>query len=85
MTDENLTLKDDGATITRIHIRDREADCMSHTSFGQSGYPRRDEEDASTVSRAQDLCRAAILHMVRGGALPNWDEVVLGRGYRRYR
>ena len=40
------------------------------------------EADAGTVSRAQDLCRGAILHMVREGVLPNWDEVVLGRGYR---
>ena len=40
------------------------------------------EEDAGTVGRAQELCRGAILHMVREGALPNWDEVVQGRGYR---
>ena len=39
-------------------------------------------EDASTVMRAQDLCREAILHMVREGSVPNWDEVVLGRAYR---
>ena len=41
------------------------------------------EVDAETVSRAQDFCRDAILHMVREGAVPNWDEVALGRGYRR--
>ncbi len=40
------------------------------------------EEDAGTVGRAQEFCRGAILHMVREGALPNWDEVVLGKGYR---
>ena len=40
------------------------------------------EEDAGTVGRAQEFCREAILHMVREGALPNWDEVVLGKGYR---
>ena len=41
------------------------------------------EEDAGTVSRAQELCRAAILHMVREGSVPSWDEVALDRGYRR--
>ena len=40
-------------------------------------------EDADTVSRAQDLCRAAIMQMVREGTVPSWDEVALGRGYRR--
>ena len=40
------------------------------------------EEDAGTVGRAQELCREALLRMVREGALPNWDEVVLGKGYR---
>ena len=37
------------------------------------------EEDAGTVGRAQELCREALLRMVREGALPNWDEVVLGK------
>ena len=47
------------------------------------GLKRRNrEEDAGTVDRAQELCRGAILHMMREGALPNWDEVVLGKGYR---
>ena len=40
------------------------------------------EGDADTVTRAQELCREAILHMVRDGAVPNWDEIVLGKGYR---
>ena len=40
------------------------------------------EEDAGTVGRAQELCREALLRMVREGALPNWDEVVLGKGHR---
>ena len=43
---------------------------------------RNREDDAGTVNSAQELCRGVILHMVREGALPNWDEVVLGRGYR---
>ncbi len=29
---------------------------------------KKREEDTSTVSRAQDLCRAAILHMSKGGS-----------------
>ena len=40
------------------------------------------EEDAGTIARAQELCRRAILQIVREGAVPNWDAVVLGRGYR---
>ncbi len=40
------------------------------------------EEDAGTVARAQELCRRAILQMVREGSIPSWDEVMLGRGYR---
>ena len=40
------------------------------------------EEDTETISKAQDLCRDAIPCMVRGGSVPNWDEITLGRGYR---
>ncbi|MDE0033608.1 MAG: hypothetical protein OXU75_10795 [Deltaproteobacteria bacterium] len=53
----------------------------SSVLHGRSLKVKNREEDAGTVSRAQDLCRVAILHMVREGALPNWDEVVLGRGH----
>ena len=42
---------------------------------------RNREEDVSTVARAQELCRSAILQMVWEGGLPDWNEVVLGRGY----
>ena len=44
---------------------------------------RNGEVGAVTVSRAQGFRRDAILHRVRGGSVPNWDEVALGRGYRR--
>ena len=40
------------------------------------------EENAEAVGRAQELCRGAILHMVRKGTLPNWGEVVLSKDYR---
>ena len=53
----------------------------SSVLHGRSLKMKNREEDAGTVIRAQDLCRGAILHMVREGALPNWDEVVLGRGH----
>ena len=43
---------------------------------------KNEAEDGGTVGRAQEFCRRAILHMVREGAVPDWDEVVLGRGYR---
>ena len=38
------------------------------------------KENVSIVAKAQEMCRNAILKMVRDECVPNWDEVVLGRG-----
>ena len=54
----------------------------SSVLHGRGLKRKNQEEDAGTVVRAQELCRGAIVHMVGEGALPNWDEVVLGKGYR---
>ena len=54
----------------------------SHILHGRGLKRKNREEDAGTVGRAQEFCREALLRMVREGALPNWDEVVLGKGYR---
>ena len=62
----------------------REAYGLASRVLHGRNLKRKDREaSASTVNIAQDLCRAAIQHIVREGSMPNWGEVALGRGFRR--
>ena len=41
------------------------------------------EHVTKVISGAQDLCRDAILRIVRDGATPDWLDLVMGKGFRR--
>ncbi|MDE2718722.1 MAG: hypothetical protein OXI33_17155 [Chloroflexota bacterium] len=55
------------------------------SSVIHAGRPKaKNKEHLLTVTRAaQDLCRKAILRIVRNGAMPDWSDVVLGKGFGR--
>ena len=45
---------------------------------------KRDEEArARTLNEAQDICRAAILRIARAKAMPDWTDIILGKGFHR--
>ena len=55
------------------------------SSVIHAGNLKKDEEEvlARAIDEAQNLCREAILRIVRSKTIPNWSEVVLGKGFRR--
>ena len=55
------------------------------SSVLHAGSPReKNKEDlAKTIGNAQSLCREAILRIVSAGAMPNWSDVVMGKGFCR--
>ena len=55
------------------------------SSVLHAGSPKeKDKEDlAKTIGDAQNICREAILRIVRAGAMPDWSDVVMGKGFRR--
>ena len=55
------------------------------SSVLHAGSPKeKDKEDlAKTIGDAQNICREAILRIVRAGAMPDWSDVVIGKGFRR--
>ena len=45
---------------------------------------KRDEENrARFLDEAQDICRGAILRIATAKAMPNWTEIILGKGFHR--
>ena len=55
------------------------------SSVLHAGSPKaKNKEDlAKTIGDAQNLCREAILRIVGAGAMPDWSDVVMGKGFRR--
>ena len=55
------------------------------SSVLHAGSPKQKntEELAKAIGEAQDLCREVILRIASAGAMPDWSEVVLGKGFRR--
>ena len=55
------------------------------SSVLHAGSPKEKDRDqlASAIGEAQDYCRKAILRIVSVGSMPNWSDLVLGKGYCR--
>ena len=55
------------------------------SSVLHAGSPKanKKEELAKAIREAQNLCRAAILRIASARAMPDWSDVVLGKGLRR--
>ena len=50
-----------------------------------AGSLKKQDEEARTevLDEAQDICRAAILRIAKAKAMPNWIEIILGKGFYR--
>lgn len=54
------------------------------SSVVHAGSPKEKDRErlAKVIVDAQDLCREAILRIVRAGAVPNWSDLIMGKGYQ---
>ena len=61
-----------------------DAYALASTVLHAGSLQKKDTEAlARAISEAQDLCREAILRIASAGTLPDWSDVVLGKGFRR--
>ena len=44
---------------------------------------QKEEARAKVLDEAQDICRAAILRIAKAKAMPNWTDIILGKGFHR--
>ena len=44
---------------------------------------QKEEARARVLNEAQDICRAAILRIAKAKAMPNWTDIILGKGFHR--
>ena len=58
-------------------------DLASRVLHAGSLKAEKTEDSAKTIGESQRLCREAILQIVRAGAMPDWSDVVMGKGFRR--
>ena len=42
-----------------------------------------EEARAKALDEAQDICRAAILRIAKAKVMPNWTDIILGKGFHR--
>ena len=58
-------------------------DFASSVLHAGSPKEKNTEELTTAIREAQDLCRTAILRIASAGTMPDWPEVVLGKGFHR--
>ena len=58
-------------------------DFASSVLHAGSPKEKNTEELAKAIAEAQNLCREAVLRIVSARAMPDWSDVVLGKGFRR--
>ena len=44
---------------------------------------QKEEARARVLDEAQDICRAAILRIAKAKAMPDWTDIILGKGFHR--
>ena len=44
---------------------------------------KKEEARAKALDEAQDICRAAILRIAKDKVMPNWTDIILGKGFHR--
>ena len=44
---------------------------------------QKEEARARVLDEAQDICRSAILRIAKAKAMPNWTDIILGKGFYR--
>ena len=58
-------------------------DFASNVMHAGSLKKQDEEKRARVLVEAQDICRAAILRIAKAKAMPNWTEIILGKGFHR--
>lgn len=58
-------------------------DFASNVLHSASLKKQDEEKRASALNEAQDICRAAILRIAEDQAMPDWTDVILGKGFDR--
>ena len=55
------------------------------SSVLHAGSPKAKDKErvVKVIGGGQDLCREAILRIVSAGAMPDWSDLVMGKGFRR--
>ena len=58
-------------------------DFASSVLYAGSPKAKDKERVVKVIGGGQDLCREAILRIVSAGAMPDWSDLVMGKGFRR--
>ena len=50
-----------------------------------AGIPKKRDEEAraKTLNEAQDICRDTIMRIAEAKAMPDWTDIILGKGFHR--